>query len=525
MLYRIILSLFLLLIGWTPVSAQLIDPGEIGGRCLSEDRCSVGVCNDKGVCVACGQVGQPACRNDAGRAVCTAPGARAERASRSGFICVSNSGSDCGHIGEPACDYENGPFCYYGVASPLRGGGTVCLDCGDYGQPCCPGTDKPCDYGTCQNGICSPSAASLKPQILKAIADCRGKDARALIARLPKGSALRKEMQAAYDKADRREDEVRALFNKARTLSREAQTAFGTGDRAAAGPKLRQARQLLAEARRKTNCSKTAATLDKGLAVVDANLKKAGASDAVRKVTDAIKACEFSAARTALANVSKNNPAHASLLKRLEEAISWEKRLRKTYDEAHDLYTHGNRLLDAKKGQKALQAFRQAHGLFERVRKETNCQKARDVTTAALHEVSTRIQRAEGVIEAAKLKAPAKQKSGSNMPGRYKPAGGPHPCLDPSVPVDHTAASYSGFGGGGTAIFLKGKYICNYQGSFSILSGGELTNYRCKRDGDRFIDCKVDDRDKLTGRIPHDKFTTYEFNDRQFWLDVYPVKK
>ncbi|WP_346907990.1 hypothetical protein [uncultured Roseibium sp.] len=523
--YRIFVSVLVLLAGLVAVSAQAIDPGEIGGRCLSEDRCLTGICNDRGMCVACGQIGQPACLDADRRPVCTSPSASPAPAGRGGSVCVSDSGSDCGHIGEPACAYENGPFCYYGVASSLRGGGSVCLDCGDYGQPCCPGTDKPCDYGTCQNGTCLPKAVSLKSQILKAIADCRGKDARALIAQLPQGSAVQKEMQAAYDRADRREDEVRALFEQARSLSREARVAFNRGNVTGAQPKLRQARQLLEQARAKTACPKTASALDKGIALVKSNLDKTRAGDAVRKVVDAIKACDFTAAREALAKVSKQDPDYADIRKRYEDARSWEERLRKSYDEGYDLYKRGNQLLKANRDQEALRTFKRAHELFTRVRKETNCQRARDVATAALHEVSTRIERAEAFLKAAKKKGASPPKTSSNMPGRYQPAGGAHPCLDPSVKPTHTAAGYSPLGGGQTTIYIKGKYICDYQGSFSILTGSELVNYHCKREGNRFVECKETDRDTLTNRIQRKGFTTYEFDKRKFWLDVYPVKK
>jgi len=525
MFHKALPGLVLFLAASLPATAQSVDPGEVGGRCLSEDRCLVGICNDRGMCVACGQIGQPACLDADRTAVCTTPGARSVRAAGGGFICVSDSGRDCGHIGEPACAYEHGPFCYYGVASALRGGGTVCLDCGDYGQPCCPGTDKPCDYGTCRNGTCLPAAASLKSRILQAIADCRGKDARALIATLRQGSALQAEMQAAYDKADRREDEVRTLFEQARSLSREARAAFKGGDVTGARSKLRRARSLLTQARAKTACADTAATLDEGIALVEANLDRTQAGDAIRKVADAIRACDFSAAREALAKVGKQDPGYADIRRRYEETRSREERLRGYYDEGYDLYKSGNRLLKAGREKDALQAFKRAHELFTRVRTETSCQKARDVTTAALHEVSTRIQRAEGMIAAAQLKKPAPQKPGAGMPGRYQPAGGAHPCLDPSVKTTHTAAGYSPLGGGQSTIILKGKYVCGYQGSYSVLTGSELINYTCKREGNRYIGCKVTDRDQLTKKIPRKGFTTYEFENRKFWLDVYPARK
>ncbi len=523
--YRVFLSVLVLLAGLLPVSAQSIDQGEIGGRCLSEDRCLTGVCNDRGMCVACGQVGQPACLDANQRPVCTSLSTDPAPLARGGSVCVSDSGRDCGHIGEPACAYETGPFCYYGVASSLRGGGSICLDCGDYGQPCCPGTDKPCDYGTCQNGSCLPKVVSLKSEILKAIADCQGKDARALIARLPQGSVLQQEMQAAYDRADRREDEVRALFEQARSLSREARAAFNRGDVTGARPKLLQARQLLEQARAKTACPKTHSTLDEGIALVNSNLDKTRAGDAVRKVADAIKACDFTAAKEALAQVSKQDPNYAAIRKRYEEARSWEERLRKSYDEGYDLYKRGNQLLKANRDQEALRSFKRAHELFTRVRKETECQRARDVATAALHEVSARIEMAEAFLKAAGKGKTGQPKNSGAMPGRYQPVAGPHPCLDPSVKPTHTAAGYTPLGGGQSTIYIKGNFICDYEGSFSILSGSELINYYCKRDGNRFVECKETDRDRLTKTIRHKGFTTYEFDNKKFWLDVYPAKK
>ena len=145
--------------------------------------------------------------------------------------------------------------------------------------------------------------------------------------------------------------------------------------------------------------------------------------------------------------------------------------------------------------------------------------------TAAEASSVRRIEMAEAFLKAAGKGKTGQPKNSGAMPGRYQPVAGPHPCLDPSVKPTHTAAGYTPLGGGQSTIYIKGNFICDYEGSFSILSGSELINYYCKRDGNRFVECKETDRDRLTKTIRHEGFTTYEFDNKKFWLDVYPAKK
>jgi hypothetical protein len=112
--------------------------GYVGVGCYKDGTCSQGTCNPNGMCIPCGNVGEPVCTRP-GEPACFAPSVQ------QGPICVSRSG-DCGHWGEPPCE---GGYCILGNLNRAR---NICMACGGEMQVPCEDTAYPCDPGLVVKG-------------------------------------------------------------------------------------------------------------------------------------------------------------------------------------------------------------------------------------------------------------------------------------------------------------------------------------------------------------------------------------
>lgn len=98
-----------------------------------------------------------------------------------------------------------------------------------------------------------------------------------------------------------------------------------------------------------------------------------------------------------------------------------------------------------------------------------------------------------------------------------------HPCLDPNVQREGYVLSYQvGLGGGGTSYPVKGGVICDFQGEFTVLYGGDLVGYRCDREGNTYVNCREKWRQTVSSQeAVHDGYV-YRWRNDEFFLVVHP---
>jgi len=152
MVGRGIVSFLLIWILAAPIHAA----GNLGEPCLQPgDRCIIGICGKLpgggDVCVQCGGPGQYCCDASSSPPRCNFGNQCI------GSICQKTNiqpwEDSCGLAGLPTCiGVADGQSYCVGASVPTPGG--VCVECGEYGYPCCRNTAYPCDYGSCVNGIC-----------------------------------------------------------------------------------------------------------------------------------------------------------------------------------------------------------------------------------------------------------------------------------------------------------------------------------------------------------------------------------
>ena len=257
--------------------------GDIGDACLADRTCHNGACAG-GRCVPCGMPGQHACpsRDPNQPGECHLPAWGYEPlATASGTICINRNAKDCGHVGEPACDRDGRNGCYYGVPSASRRG-VVCLACGDIGQACCTGTDRVCDTGSCQSGICrlDPAGAAkaraeeaaLVDRFAQALVRCDFAAAAASVdAAEAEGLRQRRQDAPALSRgAERRARGARRLYERpGGECPRQRLDACTPLDAALAA--YRSARMFLERARQRTECAATRKAIAAAIFDVGAN--------------------------------------------------------------------------------------------------------------------------------------------------------------------------------------------------------------------------------------------------------------
>lgn len=525
-------------------TATPIVDGAYGGACRSGDnQCDMGVCDRAlDICVSCGMEGAPACIGYGGQPVCTFPNYGYRPVSLGGrqLYCFTRETEDCGHVGLPACNYGADPVCNFGVPVVAADGKASCMACGDYGQPCCP--DASCDYGTCQGNVCLPdkqrgsalqggaSAAppaaggSDKAAILAAIADCRLTEARSLHAGADPGAPWYDEVTRTLIDGIERENEVRALYDRALAKQAEARRLVTEGDDEALLA-FQATEDLLRDAQALSRCKATIDVIAQAIAI---NGRNGASTRAIAKVALAetdIRQCNFSVAQELLEGIPPDTPGRDAALNRLKEARNREAQVERMYDAARNLHRLADQRVLAGQPEQALEMLQDARQGLVNARQLTECSDYRDRITDALRVVGGSLELTEDLAEA---------RGADRMPQRYEApgasasvdpgqpvAGKPHPCHDASVPVDATASFYSQyFGGGHESYLIKGQYLCDtpyVDTPFAILSGGAMTLYACAREGDHYVDCRVSETITFTDTRPEGKGTSYIWGKEGAW--------
>tara|TARA_R110000751_G_scaffold234229_10_gene335903 strand:+ start:18380 stop:19945 length:1566 start_codon:yes stop_codon:yes gene_type:complete len=402
--------------------------GQIGGACEDDGfRCNQGTCDRsagaKGLCVSCGMPGEAACETTPGKFECNLAGMGFDAVEMPGGkrVCVSSQSKDCGEVGLKACLRDGQAYCYRGSAIAARNGAAVyCQSCGDYGQPCCTGTDLKCDYGTCQGGLCLPGtgkgANATRDQILDAIAECRFREARGHINALPAKAAFAAEVQATLEAATRREQDVARLYAQAKSSARSAKSFFDDGDYGNAALEFDKVLADLDRARQQTQCSRTMAVLDDALDMTLRNLARSNEQVALMIASDAIGLCNFSLAREELAGIANLTDERDRIQVRLDQAVSIENRVRAVYTEGQRLNRQGNDQLADDQMARAEASYGAAHAQFSNARQLTNCIDTRNIIDEALAAVGRNIMRVENAKSDKAKPAAPKQRSPTTGP-------------------------------------------------------------------------------------------------------------
>lgn len=368
------------------------------------------------------------------------------------------------------------------------------------------------------------SATVSRGQILDAIAGCRLNEARGLIAGLPDDTAFLTEVQAVADAADRRDAKVRGLFGQAKDMAQAARADYVAGDYGNAALQYREALSVLATARNMAQCARTVGVLEDALAMTRRNADRANDRIALAEGKDAIGLCLFKLAGESVGQIIHLTDERAALAADLGLALRIEVRVRAIYKAGGALNTTGKAHLEAQRFAEALAAFEAAHTEFEKARQLTNCTETRDVIDSALAVVGRNIMRAN--VDLPDPATPADPSAPADPSSPAAPAApvtaGPHPCLDPSVPIDATVSTYTSMGGGMSYRVMKGPYICDGAEDFDILGQDSLASYDCDRDGDRYVNCRETKRRPMhSWEKVHDGIT-YRFDNAKYWIVVHP---
>ena len=541
----ILVALMLIMLGSSAFGQTDVPvAGAYGGACREGDSpCDQGVCDrSSNICVSCGGEGAPACIGNDGKPVCTFPGYGYRPMSLGGrqLYCFTQETTDCGHVGLPACDISGKPVCRFGIQVVAADGTAFCAACGDYGQPCCPGSA--CDYGACRNNVClpekqagstgqggdaplSPAQGNARAAILAAIAGCRLTEARAMHANADPNEPWYDEVSRDLTEAVERENEVRALYDRALARQAEARSLVGEGDHDNALLAFQAAADLLRDARALTRCDGTRDVIDEAVAI---NRRNAAPTRAVALVAMAradIGLCNFRVAGELLDEVPADTPGRDAVLTLLEEARNRESRVEQMFDAARNLHRLADERVRAGNPGQALEMLQDARQGLVNARQLTECRAYRDRITDALRVVGASLELAEGLANAKNAgQAPGPQ-LGSQTSAPANPgqpfAGRPHPCHDPSVPADGSAAFYAQyFGGGGESFIIKGNYLCDppfIDTPFAILGGNSMTLYACTRQGDHYVDCPARETIAFTDVRPEGKGTGYFWRKEGAW--------
>ncbi len=522
-------ALLLALVLSDPASAQ-IAAGDIGGTCLPGRTCNDGACAAGGLCAPCGMPGQVACPNpDPDKpADCHLSGwGYVPVATASGTICINPKAEDCGHVGEPACDRDGRNGCYYGVPVASRQG-ELCLACGAIGQACCTGTDRVCDTGSCQSGICRLGPADAAKAIKEAIIACRFDEARQRLAALPAGNPDKDTLGRWLDDALSVERTVANMVSRAENALKTARQRMAKGDVTGAYTSYRMAQRDYEQARDLTRCKDTADRLDveamKSLIATD----EAFEAMLVDWFASALAKCDFDqAAKMTEAAETNGLDQAARMRQRYDEARSAERQAREAYARGQAENARGNKLMAAKRYDDAVKAYGAARTQLERARQRTVCKVTRDAIASAIFDVGANEEIAVAAADVGKgPPSPPPSKGIDPTPA------GTHPCLDHAIKADHGMADYRlGLGGGGTTYYLKGPYICaqRYDGaSFEVFDGGIDTIYGCDRDGDRYVNCKVLHVNHIAETYAVKDGIDYHYacgNEGKCWMHVFPVRR
>ncbi len=277
------LGAFLLALSLVPSAFAGIAAGDIGGACLSGGTCYNGACAG-GLCVPCGMPGQLACpnRDPLKPPECHLSGwGYVPLRTAAGTVCINPAARDCGHVGEPACDRDGRNGCYYGVPAATRQG-DICLACGGIGEACCTGTDRVCDTGTCQAGICllapagpanDPAAeAKLDDALARALAGCDfAGAAKAVAAAEAERFASAAKMRQRYDEALSTERAARDAYAQGRADNGRGNMLMAARRYEEALKAYRAARTQFERARQRTDCKATRDAIAKAIFDVGAN--------------------------------------------------------------------------------------------------------------------------------------------------------------------------------------------------------------------------------------------------------------
>ena len=542
----------LLLFGLVLVAAdasQAQTAGSFGGSCRDGQACDEGICDSRrNICVPCGGEGQPVCRNASGGAYCSFPdyGYRPLQVGGRLQICVTNDTRDCGQIGLPACQRDDGPHCQYGVLIIAQGGQAVCGACGDFGQACCPATAVPCDYGSCQNGICLPDpdrkgqaktspvpdnpadTADMKQAILDAIAACRLSEARRLHERADPKADWYGQVSQALVTAVERENDVSAIYGRAKAIWAKAADDVARDDYTAATDAYRRATDLLWDARAKSGCPQTIAVINEALTMIDRANARTQPRVELDLVRNQIKGCNFDLAGQLLDSLPQQLPGRDAVQDLLNEALDRESRVMQVYGAAKEIHTIASDRLSARKFADAAEGFSDARDGFLKARQLTRCTDFRIKIDEAIAVTGRNLDTASS-LAAAVAQNNAQSRNTGNASGGQKPpapASSPHPCLDPNVPSNSSAAIYRQYyGGGGESFPVKGQFICGLWGDFTVLTGSELILNKCTRDGNRLSNCKETRRIAIEDVKQKDRFTEYLWKTKDGWQWVTVSKR
>lgn len=533
--FRAVLILWLAIGFANLAQAQIIEDGEFGGRCPADTACLEGVCNvGLDLCVSCGMPGQMACEGPTGAPECSLPswGNRPIALSDGRVICaqqVEDPLRACGHVGFAACEGAGAPFCRFGVLAPTTTGGVsgICEDCGGFGQPCCQDTGLACDFGTCQGGVCLPETGGAPDRIRALIEDCNFRDARVALAAMSATDPDRPALEAALAAATAREDQVRALYDDARSLARDAKALLEAGDEGNAGLTFHTARGLLQQARQTSACDRNQATLDEAIAMTDRNWDRITTSISLDYVRTVIGLCDFANAEQELAGLADDTEGHAALVEALRLARAREDRVYDLYGAAKKRHEEGQAAFRAGDYEGAVAAYSEARQGFVNARQLTECTGTRDIIDEAIQIVGRNLNAAQGLADTAPVPDPVPaepdQPEVAQAPDIMPP--GPHPCLDSSVAAEGWVSGYTlGLGGGHSLFAKKGPFICGFQGSFTLLYGGVMISYACDTTGGRYENCVAGRRAVISSEgAVHDGYV-YRYDDGNHWIVVGTVK-
>ena len=270
-----------------PLAAPaLAATGDIGDTCLSDGTCHNGAClgGPGGLCVPCGMPGQLACPNrDPDKPPeCHLSGwGYVPVATAAGTVCINPGAKDCGHVGEPACDRDGRDGCYYGVSVATRRG-DICVACGDIGEACCTGTERVCDTGTCQGGICRldrakaakdrAEEATLVDRFARTLVACDfGAAAKAVADAEAKGFGSAAKMRQRYQETLSAERAARDAYASGRAENARANKLMAARPYDDALKAYRAARTLFERARQRTECAATRKAIAAAIFDVGAN--------------------------------------------------------------------------------------------------------------------------------------------------------------------------------------------------------------------------------------------------------------
>lgn len=526
--------------------------GGFGGSCKQGQVCDEGICDARSnICVPCGAEGQPACVNDAGAPYCSFPGYGYQPLQIGGRqqICFTRQTGDCGQVGLPACNQGDGPFCRYGVMVLAQGGAAFCGACGDFGQACCPNTDSPCDYGTCQNGTCLPdadrkaqdtnpapkdndAASNARQSILDAIADCRLSEARSIHAKADPNSEWYLEVSRKLVAAVERENDVSSRYERAKAVWAEAGKYAASGDYAKAVEAYARAREYMLLAETRSECPQTVAVIKEAIAMVDRANSRVEPGYYLELVRKQIRGCNFDLAGHLLDGVPETFPGRQAAQDLLDEALDRESRVMELHRAAKEIYSIAEERLRARKFKLAAEGLSDARDGFLKARQLTRCNDFRITIDEAIAVTGRKLDTASSLAEAEDRNGKTAPSSGDakadQKPKPPNSASGPHPCLDHSVQSDASAGAYRQYvGGGGESYPVKGQFICGLFGDFSIFTGSELIPNKCKKEGNRLVNCKATRRITIQNVKQKNGSTEYFWKTGSDWewISVVPRER